>query len=187
MKTFIKSACAATLMLGVVSISAMAAGCSTAKAHSTAAVSAKPDIVEIAASDNNFTTLVAAVQAADLVETLQSDGPFTVFAPTNAAFDALPGGTVANLLKPENKSALQGVLTYHVVSGDVRAADLVAAIQSNNGKFSIQTVNGGTLTAKIIDGAPYLMDAKGGLAKITATDLAARNGVIHVISSVVLP
>jgi len=150
-------------------------------------VSSAPDIVGIAASNANFSTLVAAVKAADLVGTLQSDGPFTVFAPTNTAFDALPNGTVTTLLKPENKTALQDVLTYHVVAGDVKAADLVAAIQASGGAYTIKTVNGGTLTAQLIDGAPYLIDGKHGVAKITKTDLNAANGVIHVIDKVVLP
>jgi len=187
MKSFLKSALVASAAIGLLSVPAMAGGCATQKSHNSSAMSSQPDIVGVAASDANFSTLVAAVKAADLVGTLQSDGPFTVFAPTNAAFDALPSGTVGNLLKPENKAALQGVLTYHVVAGEVKAADLVAAIQSNDGAFSVQTVNGGNLTAKIIDGAPYLMDAKGGLAKITATDIHAANGVVHVINKVVLP
>jgi len=190
MKSLIKSALAATIMAGAVSVPALAGGCShhdSPKMEKAAMSTAQPDIVGIAASDENFGTLVAAVKAADLVGTLQSDGPFTVFAPTNAAFDALPDGTVPTLLKPENKEALQGVLTYHVVSGEVKAADLVAAIQANNGAFTINTVNGAALTAKIIDGSPYLMDAKGGLAQITATDIDASNGVVHVINKVVLP
>jgi len=150
-------------------------------------MSHSPDIVSVAAGNSDFGTLVAAVKAADLVGTLQGDGPFTVFAPTNAAFDALPSGTVPTLLKPENKAQLQNVLTYHVVAGEVKAADLVKAIQDNGGAFNIQTVSGGSLSAQLIDGAPYLIDENRNAAKITATDINAANGVVHVIDKVVLP
>lgn len=145
------------------------------------------NIVETAASNEDFTTLVAAVKAADLVGVLSSEGPFTVFAPTNAAFDKLPEGTIATLLKPENIKMLQNILTYHVVSGDVKAADVVALIKKGNGMASIKTVSGGTLTAKMKDGSVYLEDENGNWSKIVATDLNQSNGVIHVIDSVVLP
>ena len=145
------------------------------------------NIVETAAGSEDFTTLVAAVKAADLVGTLSSEGPFTVFAPTNAAFAKLPEGTVETLLKTENKEMLQTVLTYHVVAGDVKAKDVVALIKKGNGKATIKTVSGGTLTASMKDGAVYLTDAKGNWSKIVATDLNQSNGVIHVIDSVVLP
>lgn len=145
------------------------------------------NIVETAAGSEDFTTLVAAVKAADLVGTLSSEGPFTVFAPTNAAFAKLPEGTVETLLKTENKKMLQTVLTYHVVAGDVKAKDVVALIKKGNGKATIKTVSGGTLTASMKDGAVYLTDAKGNWSKIVATDLNQSNGVIHVIDSVVLP
>lgn len=145
------------------------------------------NIVETAAGSEDFTTLVAAVKAADLVGTLSSEGPFTVFAPTNAAFAKLPEGTVETLLKTENKTMLQTVLTYHVVAGDVKAKDVVALIKKGNGKATIKTVSGGTLTASMKDGAVYLIDAKGNWSKIVATDLNQSNGVIHVIDSVVLP
>ena len=108
-------------------------------------------IVDIAASNDNFSTLVAAVKAADLVGTLSSDGPFTVFAPTNDAFNALPEGTVPTLLKPENKATLTGVLTYHVVAGEFKAADVIKAINDNNGSFTIKTVQGNNLTAMLND------------------------------------
>lgn len=187
MKTILK----ATLVVASLSVfatsPALAGDCAMKKAKSTAQMSHSPDIVDVAASNDNFGTLVAAVKAADLVGTLQSDGPFTVFAPTNAAFDNLPAGTVPTLLQPENKSQLQGVLTYHVVAGEVKAADLVHAIKDNGGAYTIQTVNGGTLSAQLIDGAPYLIDANRNAAKITATDIDASNGVVHVINRVVLP
>ncbi len=145
------------------------------------------DIVDIAASLDDFSTLVAAVKAAELVETLKSAGPFTVFAPTNTAFGNLPDGTLESLLKPENKGTLTKILTYHVVSGKVMAADVVGAIKSNNGSFTIKTVSGDTLTASIQDGNVVLTDEKGGTSTIQKTDVGASNGVIHVIDTVVLP
>lgn len=187
MTTLIKTALLAATLTIAGAASASADDCKYNKNKTTAQMSHSPDIVSIAASDENFGTLVAAVKAADLVGTLQGDGPFTVFAPTNAAFDMLPSGTVPTLLKPENKSQLQGVLTYHVVAGEVKAADLVHVIQSNGGVYNITTVNGETLSAQLIDGAPYLIDANRNAAKITATDLDASNGVVHVIDKVVLP
>jgi uncharacterized surface protein with fasciclin (FAS1) repeats len=148
---------------------------------------ATPNIIGLAASSKELTTLVTAVKAAKLVSTLSSTGPFTVFAPNNAAFDKLPEGTVASLLKPENKDTLTSILTYHVVSGEVKASALIDAISENNGEFFIPTVNGGTLTAKIVEGDVYLTDAKGGMSKIIATDLNANNGVVHLINTVVMP
>lgn len=148
----------------------------------------KTNIVEAAASLDQFSTLVAAVKAADLAGTLSGDGPFTVFAPTNAAFEKLPAGTVETVLKPENKGLLTSILTYHVVAGKVKAADLVKMIKDNGGKATITTVQGGTLTASIDShGTPILTDAKGNVAKITNTDLTQSNGVIHVIDTVVMP
>lgn len=145
-------------------------------------------IVAIAAGTEDLSTLVAAVTAASLVETLNSDGPFTVFAPPNSAFEKLPEGTVENLLLPEQKEALAGVLTYHVVSGEVMAADLVAAISAEeDGVFEITTVNGAVLSASIVDGAPILTDAAGNTSNIIATDIDASNGVVHLIDTVVLP
>jgi uncharacterized surface protein with fasciclin (FAS1) repeats len=146
-----------------------------------------PNIVGVAASNENFTTLVAAVKAAGLVETLSGNGPFTVFAPVNAAFDKLPEGTVASLLKPESKATLTAILTYHVVAGKFMAADVVKAIGANNGKFSIPTVQGSMLTATLSDGNVILTDAKGNKSTIIITDVAASNGVIHAIDSVVMP
>lgn len=145
------------------------------------------DIVDVAASNEAFSTLVTAVKAADLVETLKSDGPFTVFAPTNEAFDKLPEGTVAMLLKEENKEQLTAVLTYHVVAGKITAKNLLKAINASNGSFEISTVQGQILTASIYEGNVILTDANGNASTITSTDVTASNGVIHVINNVVLP
>lgn len=145
------------------------------------------DIVDVAVGSDAHTTLVAAVQAADLVATLKSKGPFTVFAPTNDAFAKLPAGTVETLLKAENKAALAGVLTYHVVAGSFDAKAVVAAIQKGKGKLVLTTVAGGKLIAGIEDGKVVLTDEKGGKATVTTTDLKASNGIIHVIDGVVLP
>lgn len=146
-----------------------------------------PTIVGVAASNDNFSTLVAAVTAADLVSTLNSDGPFTVFAPTNEAFAKLPEGTVETLLKTENKEMLTSILTYHVVAGKFEAADVLKAIKDNNGKFVITTVNGEKLKAYTKDGKVMLKDSKGNTSTIILTDVAASNGVIHAIDSVVMP
>ncbi len=145
------------------------------------------DIVDVAAGSKDHTTLVAAVKAADLVSTLKSTGPFTVFAPTNAAFGKLPAGTVETLLKAENKTQLTGVLTYHVVSGTINANAVMAAIKKGKGKAVLTTVAGGKLTAAVEDGKVVLTDENGGKSTVIATDLAASNGVIHVIDSVLLP
>ncbi len=144
-------------------------------------------IVGVAASNEDFSTLVAAVKAADLVGTLNSEGPFTVFAPTNDAFSKLPAGTVESLLKTENKGTLSSILTYHVVAGKVMASDVLKAIKDNNGEFVITTVNGEKLTAHLKDGKVMLMDAKGNSSTIILTDVAASNGVIHAIDTVVMP
>ena len=136
-------------------------------------------IVDVASSTPALSTLVAGVKAAGLVETLQGAGPFTVFAPTNAAFEALPAGTLETLLKPENVEQLKSILTYHVVSGKVMAADL------KDGQV-INTVQGGTLTVSLMDGNVYLTDAKGNKVTVEKADVAADNGVVHVINSVLL-
>ena len=146
-----------------------------------------PTIVGVAVANENFTTLVAAVKAAGLVETLSGKGPFTVFAPLNSAFDKLPEGTVAGLLKPESKDALTALLTYHVVAGEFKAADVLKAIEDNNGSFTITTVQGGVLTATLADGGVVLTDENGNASKVVLTDVAASNGVIHAIDSVVMP
>ncbi len=153
----------------------------------TSAVSAQKTVVDIAVGSEKHTTLVAAVKAADLVATLQSAGPFTVFAPVNAAFDKLPAGTVATLLKPENKATLTKVLTYHVVAGNIDAAAVVKAITDGKGKAVLTTVSGGKLTASLVDGKVILTDENGGIATVVATDLKAGNGIVHVIDGVVLP
>jgi len=145
------------------------------------------DIVDVAAGSKDHTTLVAAVKAAGLVTTLKSKGPFTVFAPTNEAFAKLPAGTVDNLLKPENKATLAGILTYHVVAGNLDAKKVLAAIKAGNGKATLTTVAGGKLTASIEAGKVVLTDEKGGKATVTATDLKASNGVVHVIDAVLMP
>jgi uncharacterized surface protein with fasciclin (FAS1) repeats len=145
------------------------------------------NIVENAMNSKDHTTLVAAVKAADLVATLQSAGPFTVFAPTNAAFNKLPKGTVDNLLKPENKKMLSDILTYHVVAGKMSSADVAAAIKKGNGKAELKTVNGGTLTIMMVGKNVVLKDAKGGMSTITIKDVNQSNGVIHVIDTVVMP
>ncbi|MDN3723838.1 fasciclin domain-containing protein [Aequorivita sp. SDUM287046] len=145
------------------------------------------NIVENAVNSKDHTTLVAAVKAADLVETLQGVGPFTVFAPTNEAFEKLPKGTVETLLKPENKKTLQTILTYHVVAGKHSAASIMKDIIKGNGKATYQTVSGGALTAMMKGKKVVLMDEKGGMATVTIADVNQSNGVIHVIDSVVLP
>ncbi len=147
----------------------------------------KSTIVGVAASNDNFSTLVAAVKAADLVETLNSEGPFTVFAPTNDAFGKLPVGTVETLLKAENKGTLTSILTYHVVAGKFEAAAVLEAIKKNNGSFTISTVNGEKLTASVKDGKVMLKDAKGNYSTVILTDVGASNGVIHAIDTVVMP
>ncbi len=159
----------------------------TAQATETKAEENTPTIVGVAAGNENFSTLVAAVKAAGLVDTLSSDGPFTVFAPTNAAFAKLPEGTVASLLKPENKGTLTAVLTYHVVAGKFDAAAVVGAIKANNGSFVVKTVQGGSLTASLKGDNVILTDEKGNVSTVVIADVAASNGIIHAIDSVVMP
>ncbi|MBP7351535.1 MAG: fasciclin domain-containing protein [Comamonas sp.] len=145
------------------------------------------DIIDNAVNSKDHTTLVAAVKAAGLVETLKGPGPFTVFAPTNAAFDALPAGTVDTLLKPENKGMLTTVLTYHVVAGKWDAAALGKMVKDGKGMASIKTVSGGTLVAKSKGSKVMLTDEKGGVATVTIPNVYQSNGVIHVIDKVLLP
>lgn len=149
--------------------------------------SAQKTVVDVAVGSKAHTTLVAAVKAAGLVETLQGAGPFTVFAPTNEAFAKLPKGTVESLLKPENKATLTKILTYHVVAGNLDAAAVLAAIKAGKGKVTLTTVSGGLLTASLNNGKVILTDEKGGTATVTATDLKAGNGVVHVIDGIVMP
>ncbi|MDA8586500.1 fasciclin domain-containing protein [Rhodobacteraceae bacterium] len=166
---------------------------------STSAFAANPDvggaamfetknIVENAVNSADHTTLVAAVQAAGLVDTLQGPGPFTVFAPVNSAFAALPAGTVDNLLKPENKAALTKVLTSHVVSGNWSAQKIVSAIKSSpDGFYHFNAVSGDALSAKLVGGQVYIFDESGRAARVTIADVNQSNGVIHVVNKVLLP
>jgi len=145
------------------------------------------DIVDNAVNSKDHTTLVAAVKAAGLVETLKGSGPFTVFAPTNAAFEALPAGTVDTLLKPENKAMLAKILTYHVVAGNMDSKSIAKAIKKGNGVATLKTVSGNTLTAKMDGSTLVLTDEKGGMSKVTIADVRQSNGVIHVVDAVLLP
>ena len=144
-------------------------------------------VVDVAVSNKDFATLVTALKAADLVGALSADGPFTVFAPNNDAFSKIDSETLGNLLKPENVKALSNILTYHVVSGNLMASDVAAALKSGYGRAKLTALNGQTLTARKKDGKIYLKDAQGNMSEIIATDVAGSNGVIHVISSVVMP
>ena len=145
------------------------------------------NIVENAVNSKDHTTLVAAVTAAGLVDTLASAGPFTVFAPTNAAFDKLPAGTVGTLVKPENKATLTKILTYHVVAGNMDSKAIAKAIKKGNGKAELTTVAGGKLWASMEGKNLILMDEKGGKAMVTIADVKQSNGVIHVIDTIVMP
>jgi uncharacterized surface protein with fasciclin (FAS1) repeats len=145
------------------------------------------DIIDNAVNSRDHTTLVAAVKAAGLVDTLKGNGPFTVFAPTNSAFSMLPAGTVDTLLKPENKGTLTQVLTYHVVPGRVDAAALAQQIQSGGGKAMLKTASGGTLTATMRGKDVVIVDAKGNMSVVTTADVYQSNGVIHVVDKVLLP
>lgn len=145
------------------------------------------DIVDNAVNSADHTTLVAAVKAAGLVDTLKSAGPFTVFAPTNAAFDKLPAGTVEMLVKPENKATLTGILTYHVVAGNMDSKAIMSAIKKGKGKAHLKTVSGGTLTAWMKGNSLVLQDEKGGTSVVTIADVRQSNGVIHVVDTVLMP
>ncbi len=152
-----------------------------------AAMYKNKDIVDNAVNSKDHTTLVAAVKAAGLVDTLKSKGPFTVFAPTNAAFDKLPAGTVDTLVMPENKSMLTKILTYHVVAGKMDSKAIAKAIKKGKGKAMFKTVSGGTLTAMMQGSSLVLMDEKGGKSMVTIADVRQSNGVIHVVDTVVMP
>ena len=145
------------------------------------------DIVDIAVSVDDFSTLVTALKAADLVGALKGDGPFTVFAPVNSGFAKIDSETLNALLQPENKEKLAAILTYHVVSGKLMATDVATALTQGNGKAELTTLNGGKLTAMKKDDGIYLKDAKGNWSKISKTDVVASNGVIHIIEDVVMP
>ncbi len=171
---------------------ALSAGAVNAAATSNPMVGGAPmyptkNIIQNAVNSKDHTTLVAAVKAAGLVKTLSGPGPFTVFAPTNAAFAQLPKGTVANLLKPENKAMLRKVLTYHVVAGRVMSGTLMKMIKADGGKHAIKTVSGDTLWAWTKRGHVYLTDESGRTAKVTIANVRQSNGVIHVIDTVLLP
>jgi uncharacterized surface protein with fasciclin (FAS1) repeats len=152
-----------------------------------AAMYPNKDIIDNAVNSKDHTTLVAAVKAAGLVDTLKGPGPFTVFAPTNEAFAALPAGTVDTLLKPENKPTLTKILTYHVVAGRMDAATIGKAIMAGGGRATLKTVSGGTLTATMVGGKVMVMDESGGTATVTIADVMQSNGVIHVVDKVLLP
>ncbi len=145
------------------------------------------NIIENAVNSKDHTTLVAAVKAAGLVDTLSGPGPFTVFAPTNAAFAKLPAGTVESLVKPENKDTLTKILTYHVVSGAMDSKSIAAAIKAGHGKATLTTVQGEPLTAAMSAGKLVLTDAKGGRSTVTIADVYQSNGVIHVVDTVLMP
>lgn len=179
---------ASSMVLASLAFSAPVLACGPDKAANAGMPAATAgDVVDIAISSKDHTTLVAAVKAAGLVDTLKSAGPFTVFAPTNAAFAKLPAGTVESLLEAKNKGTLTAVLTYHVVAGNIDSKTLVGLIKAGKGKAAVKTVQGGTLTASLAGDKVILTDEKGGTATIVAVDLAGSNGVIHVLDTVVMP
>jgi uncharacterized surface protein with fasciclin (FAS1) repeats len=185
MKTLIRTAICASLLFSTASMAAMM---SNTTMVGGAAMYPSKNIVENAVNSKDHTTLVAAVKAAGLVDTLQSKGPFTVFAPTDAAFNKLPAGTVANLVKPENKATLTSILTYHVVAGKYEMKDLEKLIKQGGGKAELKTVNGQALW--LIGNGPHniqLKDAKGDVANISTYDVQQKNGVIDVIDTVLMP
>ena len=159
----------------------------TTTAFTTTSAMASNTVVDIAVGSADHTTLVAAVKAAGLVDTLASEGKFTVFAPTNTAFGNLPDGTVDTLLKPENKATLTKVLTAHVVSGNITSSDLVAKINAHGGNFNFQTISGDALTARLDGGHVYIFDENGGAALVTTADVQGDNGIVHIVNDVLLP
>ncbi len=184
MKKFARILAAAALGLGLAHSGAQAA---MTKMVGGAAMYPSKNIVENAIHSKDHTTLVAAVKAAGLVDTLESPGPFTVFAPTNAAFKKLPAGTVDGLLKPDMKSQLTSVLTYHVVAGRYTARDLDQAVKEGGGQASLKTVEGEPLTVTRKGKTIMVTDAKGGTARVTIPDVMQSNGVIHVVNKVLMP
>ena len=189
MKALIKTAPLAALAAIALAAPAQAGDCKSKTNWQTASHSpmSQPDIVQTAASVDDLSTLVAAVKAAGLVDALSGDGPLTVFAPTNGAFDGLPSGTVDTLLRPENRDALTRVLTSHVVAGEFDAATLTRAARANGGTASVETLSGATLTAVLANGSLFVKDERGGLAKVAQADVGTSNGVVHVVSRVLLP
>ncbi|SFW41708.1 fasciclin domain-containing protein [Luteibacter sp. UNCMF366Tsu5.1] len=186
-----RSLLAGMVLLGAAALSPVAlAGSMSAPASvmvGGAAMYPTKNIVQNAVNSKDHTTLVAAVKAAGLVDTLSGPGPFTVFAPTNEAFAALPAGTVDTLLKPENKADLTKILTYHVVSGRVTAKDLLAKIAAGGGSAELKTVQGESLTARKDANGVAITDAKGNVAHVTIADVLQSNGVIHVVDKVLMP
>ena len=178
-----------TIAIAAVAATASVAAFSTAPvaAHHHSAKKQQASIVETAVGTGVHETLVAAVEAAGLVETLSADGAFTVFAPTDTAFAKLPNGTVANLVKPENKATLTNILTYHVVAGRVTSDQLVNLIERDGGEASISTVSGGKLTARLSGDTIVITDAKGRSTAVTTTNVGTSNGIIHVTDGVFLP
>jgi uncharacterized surface protein with fasciclin (FAS1) repeats len=170
-----------------IAVSALAASSENDPMVGGAAMYPQKNIIENAVNSKDHTTLVAAVKAAGLVDTLESPGPFTVFAPTNEAFDKLPAGTVDTLLKPENKAQLTKILTYHVVAGRISASDLMKQIKEGGGQATLKTVNGETLTASLQGKHIVLTDEKGGTSTVTIANVFQSNGVIHVVDTVLLP
>jgi uncharacterized surface protein with fasciclin (FAS1) repeats len=181
----------AVLLLAGISLSSNAQNMKTASEKTVevggAPMYASKNIIDNAVNSKDHTTLVAAVKAAGLVETLQGKGPFTVFAPTNAAFDKLPAGTVDNLVKPENKTLLTSILTYHVVAGRLDSKELMKRIKKGNGTAELTTVQGGKLWVMQKGNTLWLKDEKGGMSEITIKDVYQSNGVIHVVDTVVIP
>jgi uncharacterized surface protein with fasciclin (FAS1) repeats len=177
----------ATAVLALTTLSVTAQGTMKNPKVGGATMSPTKNIIENAVNSPIHKTLVAAIKAAGLVDTLSSAGPFTVFAPTDAAFAKLPAGTVDTLLKPENKATLTGILTYHVVPGKITAADLIAAIKAGGGKATMKTVNGEELTFSLKAKKVIITDAKGGTATVTTANVIQSNGVIHVIDAVLMP
>ncbi len=181
-----------TTAVAMIGVGSLGLAATTVSAEQTVTVGGAPmypskNIVENAVNSKDHTTLVAAVKAADLVDTLMSDGPFTVFAPVNDAFAALPDGTVETLLKPENKGQLTKVLTYHVVPGKLSGADLMAKVKAMGGYHNLKTASGDVITAKVQGGELWIFDENGGAAKVTIADVNQSNGVIHVVNKVLLP
>ena len=185
MKSVIKSI--STIMVSALLLSASSFAQTKSVMVGGAAMYPTKNIVENAVNSKDHTTLVAAVKAAGLVETLQGAGPFTVFAPTNQAFDKLPQGTVGTLLKPENKSVLTSVLTYHVVPGAISSAALKSMIKKNGGSYTAKTVQGGELKFMMKGKNIMVSDEKGGMSQVTISDVNQSNGVIHVVNTVLMP
>ncbi|WP_178985417.1 fasciclin domain-containing protein [Winogradskyella helgolandensis] len=186
-KTFISTLSLAVALLFGTSTMAQSKMAKDTKMVGGAEMYPTKDIITNAVNSKDHTTLVAAVKAADLVKTLQGDGPFTVFAPTNTAFEKLPEGTVATLLKPENKGKLQSVLTYHVIAGKFSGKDIMKAIKKGGGKATFKTVNGAMITAMMDGKSLILKDESGNKSMVTIADVNQSNGVIHVVDTVVLP